>query len=400
MTRKGVLYISYDGILEPLGQSQVLSYLEHLAVGRRVHLISFEKPKDTCNSDLMLLMTRRIAKAGIIWHRLVYHKNPSAIATAYDILVGTFVGCWLSLRFGLGIVHARSYVAAVMALYIKRLCDVRFIFDMRGFWADERLEGGIWHPDGFLYRSAKYFERRFFLAADHVVSLTRVAVREICRFKYLEGRQPSFSVIPTCADLSLFKLPNNYGQRSASKEFTLGYVGSAGTWYVFDAVVKCFCHLLAMLPSARLLVVNRGEHDLIRAALLEARVPPGSFELIRVEHSEVASVMGRMNAAVFFYRPMFSKIATSPTRLGEFLGCGIPCLTNAGIGDITEILEGSGAGVTISSFDDAELMAGVRSLLDLCLEPGIAERCRSVAEASFSLTDGVAAYRKIYEELT
>ena len=42
----GILYISYDGMLEPLGQSQVVAYLEKLAPGRRIHLISFEKPRD------------------------------------------------------------------------------------------------------------------------------------------------------------------------------------------------------------------------------------------------------------------------------------------------------------------------------------------------------------------
>jgi hypothetical protein len=41
-----VLYVSYDGMLEPLGQSQVLGYLKRLAVGRAIHLVSFEKPSD------------------------------------------------------------------------------------------------------------------------------------------------------------------------------------------------------------------------------------------------------------------------------------------------------------------------------------------------------------------
>lgn len=39
----GLLYVSYDGMLEPLGQSHVLAYLEKLAPDRCVHLISFEK---------------------------------------------------------------------------------------------------------------------------------------------------------------------------------------------------------------------------------------------------------------------------------------------------------------------------------------------------------------------
>lgn len=39
----GILYIAYDGMLEPLGQSQVLAYLEKLAIDRRIHLLSFDK---------------------------------------------------------------------------------------------------------------------------------------------------------------------------------------------------------------------------------------------------------------------------------------------------------------------------------------------------------------------
>lgn len=41
-----VLYLSYDGILEALGQSQVLRYLERLATDHKIILISFEKPHD------------------------------------------------------------------------------------------------------------------------------------------------------------------------------------------------------------------------------------------------------------------------------------------------------------------------------------------------------------------
>jgi hypothetical protein len=44
-----VLYISYDGMLEPLGKSQVLAYLKHLVADRPIHLISFEKAGDWAN---------------------------------------------------------------------------------------------------------------------------------------------------------------------------------------------------------------------------------------------------------------------------------------------------------------------------------------------------------------
>ena len=188
----GVLYISYDGMLEPLGQSQVLAYLKRFSTVRRIHLISFEKVDDWEDIAERERITKDIADAGIRWYPLRYHKRPTALATAWDIACGALLGVWLVLRYRLSIVHARSYVSSVMALMIKRIMGVKYVFDMRGFWADERVDGGLWPRSGRMYRVAKGFERRFLLAADHVVSLTHAAVSEMQRFEYLQGHMPPF----------------------------------------------------------------------------------------------------------------------------------------------------------------------------------------------------------------
>ena len=46
-----VLYISYDGLMEPLGQSQVLRYLEGLSLNHKIWIISFEKEGDLSDYD-------------------------------------------------------------------------------------------------------------------------------------------------------------------------------------------------------------------------------------------------------------------------------------------------------------------------------------------------------------
>src|SRR5690348_11149221 len=142
--KPGVLYISYDGMLEPLGQSQVLAYLRQLAQGRPIHLISFEKAQDWHRSAERERVAKDLARADIDWHPLRYHKWPSAIATAWDIGCATLLGIWLVLRYQLRIVHARSYVPSVAAVAIKGVTGAKYLFDMRGFWADERVDGGLW----------------------------------------------------------------------------------------------------------------------------------------------------------------------------------------------------------------------------------------------------------------
>jgi glycosyltransferase involved in cell wall biosynthesis len=393
---KSILYISYDGMLEPLGQSQVLAYLKRLVVGRCIHLISFEKAEDWANTTERARIAQDIADAGIVWHPLRYHKRPSAVATAWDIGCGIAFGLWLVMRHGLHIVHARSYVPSVMALALKQLTGVKYLFDMRGFWADERVDGGLWPRSGRMYLVAKRFERRFLLNADHVVSLTQAAVRVMARFDYLEGRMPPITVIPTCADLTRFKpmyhVPEGGG-------FVLGYVGSAGTWYLFDKVAACFAQLLRMQPDARFLIVNRGEHVYIRERLAAAGVSLELVELTTATHAEVPRQMARMDACIFFIKPIFSKQASAPTKLAELLGCGIPCLVNAGVGDMAEVLKGDNVGVVLQSLDENDFREGLVQLLALSASPDIQVRCVESAIRHFSLDEGVRRYEQIYNWL-
>jgi glycosyltransferase involved in cell wall biosynthesis len=383
-------------MLEPLGQSQVLTYLERLAADRPIHLLSFEKPEDWKSASRVLAMRERMQAAGISWHPRRYHKRPSAVATGWDILVGTFSGLWLVLRHRIGIVHARSYVAAVIALVLKKRTGVKFIFDMRGFWADERVDGGLWPHDGRMYRVAKWCERQFLLSADHVVSLTHAAVTEMQRFDYLKECMPPVTIIPTCADLSRF-VPIE-GQRDADI-FTLGYVGSAGTWYLFDATVAAYRLLKDLRPDARFLIVNRNEHALIRDKLSAAAVALDDVELLQADPSEIPALMARMDATIFFIKPVFSKQASAPTKLGEFLGCGIPCLSNSGVGDMARILRQDRVGAAVDALDEASLSQGVVDLLALCTEAGVQERCVASARRNFSLDEGVDKYSRIYTEL-
>jgi glycosyltransferase involved in cell wall biosynthesis len=435
-----VLYITYDGILEPLGQSQVLRYQVRLANDHKIVLVSFEKAHDWQQVERREALRGHIRAAGITWLPLRYHKRPSALATAYDIAQGVVVGAWAVMRHRIRIVHARSYVPSVIALVLKKLFRLRFIFDMRGFWADERVDGGLWPAGGRLYRVAKWFERRFLLNADCVVSLTQAAVDEMRTFPYLQGRMPRFEVITTCADLGLFKpvesaltpalsrgergeealsptlsqasppspqpSPRGRGsERDAQtnsterERFVLGYVGSVGVWYLFDETLRCFQLLRERVPDARLHILNRGGHDYIHERMAALNVDPKAVQIEAADHAGVAHAMQQMDAGIFFIKPVYSKTASAPTKLGEFLGCGVPCLGNAGVGDMASILERERVGVALRQFDETTMREAVDRLLQLTQAPGIRGRCREVALRYFSLEDGVASYRAIYDDL-
>jgi glycosyltransferase involved in cell wall biosynthesis len=384
-------------MLEPLGQSQVLSYLKLLCREHTIHLISFEKPEDWNKKDSRNLIAQEILINRIIWHPLKYHKTPSALATIWDIFCGTCLGLFLTIRYGLKIVHARSYVPSIMSLVIKRITGIKFLFDMRGFWADERVDGGLWPREGNLYRIAKTCEKKFLLNTDHVVSLTNAAVKEIKKIPYLINQTPPITVISTCANLEIFSPPKI---QNLKKDFTLGYVGSVGTWYLFDEVLECFNQLLLIKPSAKLIIVNRESHKFIFDRLTYFKIPQSSVKVVSAQHREIPNLMAQMNAGIFFIKPEFSKIASAPTKLAEFLGCGIPCLSNSGVGDMEEQLRENLIGVTVNSFDSESLKKGIEDLLNLVSDPNVSERCVNSAKKYFSLENGVKLYNQIYYSLS
>ncbi len=393
-----VLYISYTGLLEPLGQSQVLQYLLGLSSNHDIELISFEKPAFFADTDQKLSLAKQLADAGIRWHPLTYHKRFSLLATAYDL------GCMLKKAFQLernksfDIVHCRSYVAATAGAILKKRCGTRFIFDMRGFWADERVDGGIWKTRGLLHRSAKRVEESLLLSADYLISLTSVGIREIEKFPCMQDREIRASVIPTCTNLEKFKPQNRI--ESESGKITVGAVGSVGTWNHFDAVLECFKQLVRSRPDANLLILNRNEHKYIQDKIAEHSVDAGAINLRSVEYNEVPNYMGRVDFGLFFIKPLFSKKASAPTKLGEFLACGIPCLTNAGVGDMDEILQSTQTGVCIEEFSPQAFDDACKRMLALLEDEGLPQRCRQTAEKYFSLEKGIAEYHRIYRELS
>src|SRR5437588_13107503 len=133
-----VLYISYNGMLDPLGQSQVIPYLRQLSKkGARIILLSFERPRafDSDGRARCESLRRLLTSENIEWHALRYHQKPSLPATVYDVLAGIRYAARLVRQDQIELVHARSHIPATIALALKRRFGVRIIFDLRGLMA-------------------------------------------------------------------------------------------------------------------------------------------------------------------------------------------------------------------------------------------------------------------------
>lgn len=388
-----VLYLSYDGALEPLGQSQITPYLKGLASqGVELTLVSFEKPAEWRDRNRMRALQAELAAAGIRWKPLRYHKRPAVLSSAVDVFIGVVVAWRIVRQAHIDVVHARSYVPALMAWILKRVSKTSMVFDMRGFWADERVEGGLWAPGGFLYRMTKRLERVFLEEADVIITLTERAKQTVQH--WLGAAAPPIMVIPTCVDLARFSLPAGASSPLPTPIFV--YTGSVGTWYSLPEILRFMERAVKRFPGARLLLVTRQAAE-ASAHVRGASLPPDAVTIASVELSEVPRWLALAHAGLAFYTPGFSRLGTCPTKVGEYLASGLPVVVNAWVGDMETVIGEAGVGAVIPEFSPEAYDRTLDQLERVWADPQVGERCRAVARDSFSLQAGIDRYWHVYE---
>jgi glycosyltransferase involved in cell wall biosynthesis len=104
-------------------------------------------------------------------------------------------------------VHTRPGLPQLVALYLKKKLGIKYLNDIRGFWADERVDGGMWDLKNPLYKMVYTFFRKkedeCVDIADYNTCLTYRGKQEIQKWKNVS--QPvKVDVVPCSVDLDLF----------------------------------------------------------------------------------------------------------------------------------------------------------------------------------------------------
>lgn len=402
-----ILYLSYDGMTDPLGQSQVLPYLLELSkLGHQITLLSTEKDanfalRQATIHELLAEHKAAFPEAAIDWQYIRYTKKPPVLSTIKDVRSLRKKAWQLHQQKQFDIVHCRSYISALVGLGMKQKFGTRFIFDMRGFWADERVDGGLWNLKNPLFRQVyNYFkkkEKQFLAEADYTISLTENAKREIQGWTGF--RNTKIEVIPCCVDTDLFDynalLPPAVS--APFKPLTISYLGSIGTWYMLDEMMAFYQRLLKAVPAANFMFITTEPAEIIYQRAEKMGLPAHQISVQKAERKQVPMVLSQSDVSIFFIKPYYSKKASSATKMGEILAMGIPIIANANVGDHDFLFDKYPCGTLVNGFDDAALDKAVTQIKEI--QQIRQEELRNVAIEYYSLKKGVNLYAKVYEQV-
>jgi glycosyltransferase involved in cell wall biosynthesis len=403
------LFISYNGMLDPLGQSQVIPYLRELTKeGVRFSLLSFERALafDQDGQKRCADLKQELAVAGIEWHWLRYHQRPSLPATAYDVANGLRVASRLVRQNKIELVHARSHIPVTIGLSLKRRFKTALIFDVRGLMADEYVDAEHWRKGSVPYRLTKRVEARALAAADGIVTLTESIWSIIKEWDGLADRRVAHEVVPCCADLERFSFSESDRVRRRKElriedRFVVVYSGSLDGWYLTEKMADFFVTLRKQNDRAHFLWLTPTRHERVRSVMSARGVSESDYSVRAADPSEVPSYLSASDAGLAFIKPCFSKLASSPTKYAEYLGCGLPLIINAGIGDSDVLATREEAGVLVREFTELAYTNAATMIEQLASQrEETRRRNRSLAERLFDVRRvGHERYSRLYENV-
>lgn len=397
MSLTQTLYLTRNGLLEPLGQSQVMAYLRGLSRDYAITLVTYEKPEDWVDGVAIARARADCEAHGIRWLPQRFRPQPKIIAPALSMMRMVCLVRREVRQHGIQLIHARSYIPAAVALIVSRMTGVPFLFDMRALWPEELITAGRLRRGSLIHLAIVRAERACLAKSAGVISLTDAAVVHLKSVYPAELKNQHIVVIPTCADLNRFT-PAAEIRRGATVHGCIGTVLSG--WFRTDWLASWMRVVSLRDPAAKFAVVTRDDASQVRAVLDPANELAGRLSIAPRPSEDMPDAVRGQDLSVMFYAGgEISELGRSPTRMAEVLGCGLPVVANEGVGDVADIVRQHNVGVIVEEASVDQMVAAFDSLQTLMQDPDLPRRCRATAKAVFSLETGTEAYRQIYNTI-
>ena len=371
-----VSYLSVDPLASTVGSSQVLAYVFRLAErGVVLDLHSFEREPDAA-------LLRRLSAAGVRWTAHPF-GGPGARGGA-----GRVARLARAIR-GAALVHARSDMAAaaVMSSIALSRSDLRWLWDVRSLWADQKVATGVFGERSPQARAFRQIERAAASRCHRSVTLTTSAIDELDR-RHGSGFGTKATVITTCVDRRRFA-PEPPPPRDRVR---ILLAGTLNRYYDVDLMLRLVEEL-----------GRRDEVDFVVAAPGETEWD-GAFRRIGATRlaasaEEMPDLVASCHVGLSVCRDDAgpSLLAAMPTKIGEFLATGRPVVVNPGLVDAARLVSDAGAGVVVGPSDDLSVAAD--QVLEVVDDPRAAKRAAKLAYEHFDLDRGVDHLVRIYREL-
>ncbi|MFB6306547.1 MAG: glycosyltransferase, partial [Flavobacteriales bacterium] len=182
-----------------------------------------------------------------------------------------------------------------------------------------------------------------------------------------------------------------------NNDLVVTYIGSLKTWYLPEKVFSLMKKILDKRSDAKFLFITHETRSYIEEWAEQFNINKSNLIIKAAQRKDMPLYISMSSFSVFFIKPVFSKRASSPTKMGELMALGVPYIANSGVGDVKWIAQNYQVGMILDNFKEETMQNAVNNMEQLI--NANSEKLVEAAKDFYSLKKGVNTYYEVYKRL-
>ena len=311
-----ILYICPDGIMDDLGQTQVLPYIFGLnKKGYKFIIFSFErsdrKREEFIKQDYIL------KQKNIKWYSLPFY--PEKFNRFLRLFFGVFKLISINRKHKIDFVHIRSINAGI--IYFFSIINKKYLYDIRSF-AGQHGDYGLIKKSSLLSKILFFLEKKLIKNASGIVVLDESGSDYVKENFIYSG---PYKIIPTSTKVDKFNVIKKQ-TISNRKIIKFVFLGGAQFPYMPKKALEFINFLLKNNINCSIDIINQRHHKFIEKVLKEVDFPREKVKIFPLNPSEVRRNLSNYDCGLVFIQTGNWIRMSSPTKIGEYLAAGLHIL--------------------------------------------------------------------------
>lgn len=380
-----ILVLIYNSYKDPLFQNLLLNYIKTLSKKKncRFDLITFEQkeynmtPSDISSERILL------KEWNIFWHPRKFHTGKFLLLKKlYDVLITFITVIKIRIRHRSAYVFAFANVAAAFSILFSKLLNLKLVIYSYEPHSNFMVELGLWKKKSLKYIVLNTLEKLAGKYADHIMTGTKYMVEYLKK----EGSHAQVYRAPTAVDERQFHF-NSISRSELRKKLNIEdrkvfvYFGKFGDLYHKKEIIQVFKGLINLIPNSFFVIATNYDHSEIEEWFIKADISANDY-LIRdfIAIDQMPDYLSIADMGISSIPPTPSQKFRSPTKVAEYLLCGLPYITCEGISEDDVYAIENSVGIVLKEFSIAEIKDNQNEINKLLEENKEIQRnrCRKV----------------------
>lgn len=386
---QAIIVFAIQSFMDPLFQGLMYQYIRvhnEQYSGYTFHIFTEEHPEYSLSEAEQAQKKAELLKMGMVWHPLKY-RNGRFLILKKIISIFSFLMQIRKVKkehkatkiIGF-LVMASTYCYIVSKLL--RLQLFSFCFEPHSLYMKEF---GIWSEKSLKYRILNKMESLTAHAALHITAPTIHTVALLEKW----GIKGKISRVPISVDTDKFSFSQTDKDRIRQQynipddRYVILYLGKfSGIYYHEDEVAEFCKRLVDFDKRIFIFTISPNPSEEVEQAYTKAGLAKTDFLVLnKIPYDEIEGYISACDMGIVAIPPLDSQKYRTPTKIGNYLSCGIPFIVNRGIADDDIMAKEENVGVVFESLDEKDFQAPLATLKAFMDEDKdiLSKRCRQAA---------------------